>query len=36
MPEVLSHFADLERIEERMDELNVLIEACKRKVPDSN
>lgn len=29
-------FADLERIEERMDELNVLIEACKRKVPDSN
>ena len=29
-------FADLEFIEERMDELNVLIEACKRKVPDSN
>jgi hypothetical protein len=29
-------FADLEFIEERMDGLNVLIEACKRKVPDSN
>lgn len=29
-------FADLERIEERMDELNVLIEACKRKILDSN